>query len=311
MRTDNRPNIDFALDLDFGEILTNPILDIAARFWEDDRYAAFKICYRSMRAVDDLVDNQKVGGAALTADEQNLFASMIDDWINALRRGRADDQFQEELLEVLNRFQIPIWPWERLATAMTYDLYHNGFATFHKFLRYTEGAAIAPAAVFMHLCGVTPAKEGYRPATFDIRREARPLAVFSYLVHIMRDFQKDQQDHLNYFADNIVAGEGLTEQDLRLAATGGPINRPLRDLFARYKAIADYYRRLSRVGLDVLMPRLAPRYQLSLEIIYTLYLQIFERVNPDTGSFTGTELNPTPDEVQERIDRTIDTFRSR
>ena len=185
MRTDNRPNIDFALDLDFGEILTNPILDIAARFWEDDRYDAFKICYRSMRIVDDLVDNQKAAGRALTADEQNLFASMIDDWINALRRHRADDQFQEELLETLDRFRIPIWPWEKLAAAMTYDLYHNGFATFHKFLRYTEGAAIAPAAVFMHLCGVTPSNESYQPATFDIRSEARPLAVFSYLVHIM------------------------------------------------------------------------------------------------------------------------------
>jgi len=264
-----------------------------------------------MRIVDDLVDNQKAGGGVLTAHEQNLFASMIDDWINALRRGRADDQFQEELLETLDRFQIPIWPWKKLATAMTYDLYHNGFATFHKFLRYTEGAAIAPAAVFMHLCGIAPTNGGYRPATFDIRREARPLAVFSYLVHIMRDFQKDQHDHLNYFADNIVAGGGLTELDLRQAAADGPIIRPLRDLFARYKAIADYYRQMSRASLDVLMPCLAPRYQLSLEIIYTLYLQIFERVNPEAGTFTGAELNPTPDEVQERIDRTIDAFRTR
>jgi hypothetical protein len=59
MVTKNNTYIDFAIDVEFDKILTNPILDIAARFWEKDRYEAFKVCYRSMRVIDDLVDNRK------------------------------------------------------------------------------------------------------------------------------------------------------------------------------------------------------------------------------------------------------------
>ncbi len=310
MQDHSNSYIDFAIDLDFSEILTNPILDIAARFWDDDRYEAFRICYRSMRVVDDLVDNQKSVGRQLSRDEQNLFASMIDDWINSLRRKRAVDLFQEQLLETIERFRLPLWPWEKLANAMLYDLYHNGFPSFLQFLRYTEGAAIAPAAVFMHLCGVERNGDHYQPPAFDIRAEARPLALFSYLVHIMRDFEKDQKDHLNYFAETIMSEEGLTETDLREAAQGN-INRPVRDLMQRYKVLADYYRHRARLRLDRLLPRLAPRYQLSLEVIYGLYHQIFQRVNPDTGTFTTIEHNPRPEEIQADLDRIVGSFRPR
>ena len=43
-------------NVDFQQILKNPILDIAAHFWEDERYDAFKICYKSMRVVDILLN---------------------------------------------------------------------------------------------------------------------------------------------------------------------------------------------------------------------------------------------------------------
>ncbi|HOD66773.1 MAG TPA: squalene/phytoene synthase family protein [candidate division Zixibacteria bacterium] len=305
-----RTPIDFALDLDFREILTNPILDIAARVWEDDRYEAFRVCYRSMRIIDDLVDNQKAGGRTLAVEEQCLFASMIDDWINSLRRGRPADAFQEQFLETLHRYRLPLWPWEKLAEAMVYDLYHNGFATFREFLRYTEGAAVAPASVFMHLCAVRPHATGILEPAFDIRRAARPLAVFSYLVHIMRDFRKDQTAHLQYFADDLMAEEGAAPEDLQQAARGGEIVRPVRDLMGRYRELAERYRRISRRMLDRVQPDLAPRYGLSLEIIYQLYLQIFERVDPRYGDWSAAELQPPPAAVQARIEATIRTFRA-
>ena len=60
MKAQDAGHFDFNWDLDFNQILTNPILDIGARFWEDERYNAFRICYRSMRLLDDLVDNRKI-----------------------------------------------------------------------------------------------------------------------------------------------------------------------------------------------------------------------------------------------------------
>jgi hypothetical protein len=54
-----------------------------------------------------------------------------------------------------------------------------------------------------------------------------------------------------------------------------------------------------------------PRYQLSLEIIFSLYLMVFERIDVENGSFTSFELNPTPEETKKRVWETIIKFPSR
>ncbi|MEA2030128.1 MAG: squalene/phytoene synthase family protein [candidate division Zixibacteria bacterium] len=300
--------LDFAPDIDFDEILTNPILDIAARFWENDRYEAFRICYRSMRVLDDLVDDQKIAGAKMSSQEQLSLAGIIDDWLVRLHRSAPANEFEKQLLTIIDKYKIPLWPWERLARAMEYDIYHDGFSSLIVFFRYCEGAAIAPASIFMHLCGVKIDKGNCTLPLYDIRNAARPLALFSYLVHIIRDFQKDQQDGLNYIADNMLKDEGISRVELVQIANGSRIDDRFRHLMARYHQIAEYYRRLARANLDKSLPFLTPRYQLSLEIIYGLYLQIYQRVKPDKGIFTSEELKPATTEIKSRLDEIISTF---
>lgn len=311
MTNDYLEYIDFGGEKDFSEILTNPFLDIAARFWEPDRYAAFQVCYRSMRRLDDLVDDRKVAGSPITADEKARYRQMMEDWLESLRENRPIDAFQTDILSAMNRFAIPTWPWERLCTAMLYDLDNNGFDSFRIFLRYAEGAAIAPASVFTHLCGVQSKDNGnFMPPTYDIRQAARALALFSYLVHIVRDFQKDQVRGLNYFADAELVARKISLADMRRTAEGGPVSDQLRDLIGLYQRLADYYREKARTQLDLLAPHLTPRYQLSMEIIYGLYHLVFERIRPETGLFTEEELNPTPAEIQQRLADTVDNFKS-
>ncbi|MBU8933904.1 MAG: squalene/phytoene synthase family protein [candidate division Zixibacteria bacterium] len=308
MDTNKPTKIDFAAEIDFSEILTNPILDIAAQFWDNDRYDAFRVCYRSMRVLDDLVDNRKEAGSMISARERELLGNMIDDWLNSLHRKLPTDQFQKHLLKAIDHYRIPIWPWERLARAMKYDLNHDGFTSILVFLRYCEGAAIAPASIFTHLCGVTPSGDDFLPPSYDVRLAARSLALFSYFVHIMRDFQKDQQAGLNYIVDNMLAIENVSRGDLQKIANGSPIDDRFRRLMARYAMVAEYYRLRARSNLDRLLPQLTPRYQLSLEVIYGLYLQIFQRVRPSSGMFTSEELNPTPEEVKGQLDRIVSSF---
>jgi phytoene/squalene synthetase len=308
MKARQEPQIDFLNDLDFSDILTNPILDIAARFWEAERYQAFRVCYRSMRAVDNLVDDRKATGGTMTPRERELYRGMILDWMTSLRRGERTDGFQAELLDTLQRFHIPLWPWERLAAAMVYDLEHDGFRSFLKFLRYCEGAAIAPASVFMHLCGVRNSAGGYVRPPFDIRKVARPLAVFSYLVHIMRDFRQDTQHGLVYFADDIMAAHGLSGAALRNLSSDEVPRPSLRGLMADYRRLAEFYRVEARFTMDRLLTNLPDRYRLSVEIIYSLYLQILERVDPAAGTFATDELNPQPAEVLARIKETVASF---
>ena len=304
----NNKYLDFTKKPEFSDILTNPILDIAARFWEEERYKAFKVCYRSMRVIDDLVDDRKEGGVVLSESEIKQLEQMINIWLESFSKNLVSDDFQRALLDIKNRFNIPIWPWSRLAKAMIYDLHHDSFDSFLIFLRYSEGAAISPASIFMHLCGVKKENDSFKPPIFDIRDAARTLALFSYIVHIIRDFQKDQLRNLNYYASNQLTQFNLTQLDLRSVAEGGTIGPDFRSLMGRYHTFAEYYQKLARKKVDEILPLLEPPYQLSLEMIYQLYSQIFERIDVKNGSFTENELLPAPDEVKSRINRTIERF---
>lgn len=301
---------DFVHDLDFEQILTNPILDIAASVWDEERYDAFKVCYRSMRIIDDLIDDRKAIGEDISETEKRQFENAINALVGSLSNGQQYDPVQQQLVETIEKFDIPLWPWQKLSKAMVYDLDHEEFSTFKVFLKYSEGAAVAPGSIFMHLCGVVRENGRYQSPQFDIQNAARPLALFCYLVHIIRDFQQDQSNNLNCFADDLMAENGLDQSMLKEMAAGGEIDSGFRNLMKEYYASAEHYRHIARQMIDNTGAYLEPRYKLSLEIIYNLYLQIFERIDIQNGNFTGAELNPSPEEVQDRINMTISSFES-
>jgi phytoene/squalene synthetase len=234
---------------------------------------------------------------------------MIYDWWDAVITRDSSDPFVNDFLEVIERFKIPKWPWERFLEAMVYDLEHDGFHDFRTFLRYSEGAAIAPASIFMHLCGVRRIDGEYQPPDYDIRKAARYLALFSYLVHILRDFEKDQKENLNYFAEDQLRQFKLSRNDLFQAALSGQLNQNVRALIYKYKQYAEHFRRKARWMMDRIIPCLEDRYQLSYEIIYSLYLQIYEMVDPDEGSLAAQSVNPDESAIHERINQTISNFR--
>jgi len=310
MKDQNTNQFDFIRKPDYQQLLTNPIMDIAARFWQDERYDAGKICYRSMRVIDDLIDNRKAAAPRIFEDEKQKLVAMVNDWVKAINGRIPCDSVQKQLIETIAGFQIPMWPWQRFAKSMIYDIHHYGFRTFPMFLRYAEGAAVAPAAIFMHLCGVAKENDQYSKPRFDIRKAARPIALFAYLVHIIRDFQKDQSSNLNYFADDLVSENQLSPLILRKIAVGNEINTGFRNLMEKYYALTEDYIHKSRRTIDKIGDHLQPRYRLSLEIVYNLYLLIFERIDVPNGKFTTRELTPSPEDVKNRIDLTISSFES-
>jgi phytoene/squalene synthetase len=192
---------------------------------------------------------------------------------------------------------------------MIYDIDHVGFRTVEDFIEYSQGASVAPASIFVHLSGLIQNGQEYKEPSFDVRSAATPCAMFSYLVHIIRDFQKDQLNNLNYFADDSLSRNNLTTEDLYAMARGAEIKDGFRKMIKEYCILAEKYRQQTYHVIQNIWPLLEPRYRLSLLIIFNLYLMVFERIDADHGNFTTAELNPTPEEIRLRVQETIQGFR--
>lgn len=294
--------------IDFKRITEHPNILIAAAFWDDDRYLAAKTCYKYMRAIDDLIDCHKAIHSFIAESEKQQFLESVQSWVAIAKNAGNNNPLKHELLDTIRKFHIPVWPMEAFARSMIYDIDHTGFPTMNDFLEYSQGASVAPASIFVHLNGITRQGEEYLPPAFDVKSAATPCAIFSYLVHIIRDFQKDQLNNLNYFADDVSIQNGLKPADLRKIAEGAPIPQGFRNMMQTYCNLADTYRRATYEVIEQLSPILEPRYRLSLLVIFNLYLMVFERINIEKGTFTAEELNPTPEEIKSRVYDTISGF---
>ena len=299
---------DIFHSIEFDKIVDHPNILIAAHFWDEDRYQAAKICYRIMRAIDDLIDNYKSEHETIASNERAHFETSVNDWISTILQATTKDSSQTELTETIQKFRVPSWPLEAFARSMIYDIYHDGFPTLSAFIDYASGASVAPASIFVHLCGLTRQGEQYLAPAFDVKEAATPCAVFSYLVHIIRDFVKDHTHNLNYFPDDLIVKYQLDRKKLLDMARGAEITSGFREMIRELYLVADEYRRKTYEIMQRIKPQLEPRSQLSLEIIFALYLMVFERIDVDHGTFSTRELNPTPDEIKERVWAVIEKF---
>lgn len=296
--------------IDFQQIKDHPNILIAASFWEKERYSAAKTCYKFMRTIDDLIDNHKATNKLIAPGEREKFMADVNEWLKTIIVSEDNNPLQKKLISIIERFRIPLWPLEAFAKSMIYDINNDGFPSLNVFLEYSKGASIAPASVFVHLNGLIKKDGKYEVPAFNVKEAATPCAIFSYLVHIIRDFQKDQLNNLNYFADDLIAKNGLTRSDLKEIAIGHPVSKNFRNLIREYFLLADKYRLKTYDTINKIRPLLEPRYQLSLEIIFNLYLMVFEKIDIQKGNFTTEELNPTPEETWGRVFQTIMNFNS-
>lgn len=294
--------------IDFEKIVDHPNILIAAHFWDAERYQAARNCYKFMRAIDDLIDNYKTEHITIAPENQAKFEADVYRWISTVIEASSEMPSHRELIDTVQRFCIPFWPLEAFAKSMIYDIYHDGFPTLQGFIDYAGGASVAPASIFVHLAGLRQSNDKYLPPLFDVKEVATPCAIFSYLVHIIRDFQKDHLNNLNYFPDDLIAKYGMNRQQLLFMAKGGQITDGFRRMIRELYEVADIHRERTLDMIHQIKPLVEPRSQLSLEIIFDLYLMVFERIDIEQGTFTAKELNPTWQEIRERVGIVIERF---
>ncbi len=306
--TKNKLYLNIFNSIDFEKIVDHPNILIAANFWDVERYQAARSCYKFMRAIDDLIDNYKTEHVTISSENQAQFEVHVSNWINTVIETKPDIPSHRELIETVQRFCIPFWPLEAFAKSMIYDIYHDGFTTLQGFIDYAAGASVAPASIFVHLAGLTKKDGEYIAPKFDVKEVATPCAIFSYLVHIIRDFQKDHLNNLNYFPDDLIAKYGMNRAKLLEMAKNGIISNGFRLMIRELYGVADLYRGQTLKMIKSIKPLVEQRSQLSLEIIFELYLMVFERIDIERGTFTSKELNPTWLEIKERVGQIIERF---
>lgn len=293
------------MNLTLPSTLKNPILDIAASFWDDARYRAFRVCYRSMRIMDDLVDDAKSSGGIPGKLARVEISRRLKLALKSIKApGEAVKNLppeMAELRETIERFKIPLWPWRRLAQSMAYDLTHSGFETFLSFARYAKGAAVSPASVFVHLIGLRLESDGYVSAPVDCYTSARPLAMFSYMTHIMRDFRNDFAQSLEYIPLSMRKQFDVSQKQWE-SAGGGNQSDNFTSMIASYHKLAAGYREKSRpAGLPV-YSHLDEEYRYSLEVIWELYAQIHDNIEKANFQLDPALIHPGAEDVFERLE---------
>jgi phytoene synthase len=199
------------------------------------RQALFHVTYALMRKIDDFVDEEFMTRTpAERAATRAGAVAVVDRW-QAQAEAAAAGRFvpdaaalEPELFGVMNKVvgasAIGPWPWRALAGAMRDDLAEGDFADWDDFAAYAEGAAVAPASIFIYMLAAEIDDDlssrialDRSPACF-----ARDLAIFCYLVHILRDLADDagRADRLLTLPSLVLAECGLDKRALARAAAG-------------------------------------------------------------------------------------------
>ncbi|MBF0295952.1 MAG: squalene/phytoene synthase family protein [Magnetococcales bacterium] len=192
----------------------------------------FLTAYAAMRVVDDLVDEDFLDGDAEgRAARRGEVLTRIALWREqalacvrgAFQPGEAAfaPMVFQGLNETLGASDLGEWPWVALAAAMEHDVREQEIVTWEDFLGYCEGATVAPATTFAYILACEERGGRFRlerdPAF--CRDRVRSMAVFCYLMHILRDLSRDARRHVQLITipRTTLAEAGLRREELAAA----------------------------------------------------------------------------------------------
>ncbi|MBF0273522.1 MAG: squalene/phytoene synthase family protein [Magnetococcales bacterium] len=204
-------------------------LFLVSRLLGEKKRHLFLSAYAAMRIVDDLVDEN-----FLNADHPDRHVSRlltlerIEQWRSqALAAARSTFVPDEHSLEplVFSALSATVgisdlgeWPWNALADAMIRDVREEEIVTWEDFLAYCEGATVSPATTFAYIlaCEVQDGRYVLAQPLDFCRDHVRQMAIFCYLIHIVRDLAKDarKQVQLITIPRHMLAQAGFRRETL-------------------------------------------------------------------------------------------------
>lgn len=287
-------------------------LYLTSRFFADPaRYWSFCALYAVMRVVDDRVDALPSRSGLSDAERVRELAA-IDDWeasVAAIYAGEVPPahgpeappearEIRRALLEAMADahplFPVPWELWREFFAAMRRDIHRPRFSSYREFLRYAEGATVAPTTIYLILLAAQAKPDGgpYRlPAGFDPLAAGRALGLFAYLTHIIRDLAEDLatgEEGLLYLAADDMRAFGVSEEMLRADMGRGGASPQLTALLAELGDRARGYLERGRQALESLQGKLTPDCAYILELIVAVYREALDKIaavgfDPFTG----------------------------
>jgi len=276
-----------------------PYLYLVARYFNDrQKYKAFCSTYASMRTVDDQIDSIPYRGS-LDNSGKRRYHTEIDKWLERIEACASpncqNSPIYAALQDSFSAIKLPLFPWRNLAEAMKKDVGRDSFRDFEEFVQYSEGAAIAPATVFMFLLTAKSVGSNYvwEYSNREIYQFARELALFCYLTHIIRDVSSDlelSQSGLLYISDKDLREAELNKTDLQNFKSNGNINKSFKMLATKYIQRARDYEQKGRESLQLLLPNLDNNCQFILTLLLEFYSGTLDKITKiDYNVFTGDE----------------------
>ncbi|NQW08484.1 MAG: squalene/phytoene synthase family protein [Alphaproteobacteria bacterium] len=257
----------------------------------------FAVTYAAMRVIDDRVDEDFLSLSTELRDAQRLaIVAEVEAWRRQTAEGAHDGPLPVAIATAFRALVAPSdlgpGPWNGLAAALQEDAAEATMADWQAFDRYAQGATVAPAEIFIYLLAADETPAGARcRLPHPLAWYAADLAVFCYLVHILRDLAKDAgaTPRLVTIPETVLTEVGLSRQTVGAAVASGDRAR-LDRLAAPILAKAEAHRRVGRERIATLLPSLGVRERLALDGLVTVY----ERLHREFAARYGDRVTELP-----------------
>ena len=193
------------------------------RFLEPERRRSIYAVYAFSRRVDDAVDAVEEEGIPEPVARRDL--ARLESF---LREPLPDDWLVPALRNTIERFHIPLHPFEELIAGMAMDLEKNRYATWEDLYQYCWRAASTVGLICVEIFGYEgQASEATRDAArARVAPPAEALGIAMQLTNILRDVTEDLARGRIYLPQEDLSRFGVREDQLE----GRVSNQAFRDL---------------------------------------------------------------------------------
>ena len=276
----------------------NAALYRAALHLPSMRRKFFMAAYASMRVIDDLIDDDFLCQSPdrRIENRENMLVTLAN-WKTQIEAAKTGAPYPagplirpiyEGLRLTLGESDLEPGPWHRLACSLRADITEAPLQSWDAFYEYAQGATAAPAAIFIYVLSCRyDAEPGYlcplpQPPLFY----AQDMAVFCYLIHILRDLREDsgRAERLLTIPDEALDLAGLTRPGL--------VADLQRDSFPRIETLAEVILERALGFLErgqersvSLLAHLDGQEAQTLSDLFAVYIDLADRMCKGYGAF--------------------------